>query len=132
MKTRFTIGIILLAVGVILIAGLWIWGSRANLPQEPGKIWVDRHLTQCGEEWQSWVYERNKDNENRQTNLILMDEGIREFYGNKHAIAIYDIQRETVRGEACTACSCLDNTKMFLQVADKDASKMLELGYSLY
>ena len=135
MKTKLTIGIILLAIGIFLVGSLWIWNSQTNLPQEQGKTWVSRHLTQCGEGWQAWVYERNKDSykqpweENKATNLILMDEGIKEFYKNVQGITIYDVQRKNVRGEACEACSCLGDTKLFLQVANTDVSKMLESGY---
>ncbi|MEX1015022.1 MAG: hypothetical protein WDZ80_07765 [Candidatus Paceibacterota bacterium] len=135
MKEKSTIGIILLAIGIILVASLWIWSSQTNLPQEQGKTWVNRHLTQCGEDWQPWVHERNQDNykqpweENEVMNLSLIDEGIKEFYKNEHAITLYDIQQKKTRGEMCDACSCLGNTKLFLQVADKDVSKVLEMGY---
>jgi len=142
MNTKLKIGSILLVVGIILFGILWIWTTQTdihpqvNLPQEQGRTWVSKHLTQCAEEWQPWVYQRNKDKYtdtepfNKGTNLILMDEGIKDFYKENYGIIIYDIRREHVTGQACEACHCLSDTKLFLQIADKDVSKMLELGYT--
>ena len=92
-----------------------------SLPQEEGKVWVEKQLTQCNEEWQEWVY-TNYESE-------LRDQGIIDFYSDKE-ITIFNIRRtRTNLGEACEACSCLSSTKLFLQISNEDKDYFLAQGY---
>ena len=111
MKSKIIIGILF---AFILI-------GCTGLPQEEGKVWVEKHLTQCAEEWQGWVYS-NYDSKSR-------DQGIIDFYSDK-GITIFNIERERINvGIVCQACDCSSGTKLFLQISDEDKDYFLEQGY---
>ena len=98
-----------LLITILILATILIAGCIET--QE--KIWVEKHLTQCAEEF-GGPYIDNED--------------IKKFYEEKNII-IYDIKREEVEGQPCEACSCLSNTKLYLQISEKDKSHFLDQGY---
>ena len=103
-----------------IITSLLLIGCT-SLPQEKGKVWVEKQLTQCSEEWQEWVY-TNYDSESR-------DQGIIDFYSEK-GITIFNLKKaRTNLGEVCEACDCLSSTKFFLQISDDDKGYFSEQGY---
>ena len=99
------------------------------------KTWISKQITQCAEEWQDWAQEKNKEGykqpweENKEYNIGLIEQGIKEFYQEK-GIIIYDIEYEELEPEIhCLACDCLSDIKLHVLVSNKDITYFLELGF---
>jgi hypothetical protein len=105
---------------LILILTLILGCTQVNLPQVEGKTWVSKQPTQCAEEWQGYVSERN----------LSRDEGIKEFYQVNYDITINNITWIEARGGPCEACNCLAATKLFIQVNNNDITTLRDLGYN--
>lgn len=93
------------------------------------KVWIEKHLTQCAEEWQVWVSEKGVNpykfwGEDTDT----IKEFIKEFYSGK-GIVILEIKESKVQAEPCEACNCLDDVKLHLQIYEKDKDYFLNQGY---
>ncbi|MFH1424839.1 MAG: hypothetical protein ABIG20_04155 [archaeon] len=114
------VGLFILAI-IIIAAVFLILSNQPNLPKEEGKTWVDKHLTQCAEDWQMWGAEKLYSH---------LDNLIKDFYEEEHGITIYSVHHEEARGDACEACTCLAPVRLFLQIANEDADKMEALGYN--
>lgn len=98
--------------------------------------WVYKQITQCAEEWQEWVYEKNKDEyrqdweENKDYNVSLKKDGIKQFY-QERGISVLDIryEKELDPGEFCEACDCLSGATLHFLVLDADKNYFLELDF---
>jgi hypothetical protein len=115
---------------IVLIFNLIIVSGCSNLPQEEGKVWVEKHLTQCSEEWQIDEYysaigkSMGEERINNKTDFII------EFYSKKDII-VYEIKymRQIGLGSACEACSCLSGYELYLWIDETDQDYFINLGF---
>jgi len=82
-------------------------------------VWLQKQLSQCSEEWQEWVFNRNRDaykypwNDNLKYNDNLLMEGVIAYYATK-GIAIDDIRYEHLPPQIHdSACSSPSDDKLY-------------------
>jgi hypothetical protein len=123
-KVQLAILIILLLLIILLVSGC------SNLPQEEGKVWVQKSLTQCAEEWQHDEYysaigkSMGEERINKKTDFII------EFYSKKE-IMVYEIKYMDPwgPGSACEACTCLSGYELYLWIDEIDQDYFINLGF---
>ncbi|HEY4475689.1 MAG TPA: hypothetical protein VJB92_03135 [Candidatus Paceibacterota bacterium] len=122
---------IIFAVIAIGVAGLLIFYAPqgdSGLPEAEGKVWLSIMPIQCqGNPWE----EQQSRNYLGPPDLKLTEVNYVKNYYDEQGITIFEVKfiQPSPETAVCLACSCPRGDTLYVQVADKDVTKMLSFGY---